>query len=109
MKGPDGEKVKARIRETLSRRRPELYGKTGVHRSGVAFKNWPMLKLLAQGALAKTVAKSLGLKGPERGSRDSASREVSRLEVRKSLFLRPGKSVPVWVIVSHEEGFGIRG
>ena len=63
MKGPDGEKIKARIRETLSRRRPELYGKTGVHRSDVAFKNWPMLKLLAQGALAKTVAESLGLKG----------------------------------------------
>ena len=66
MQGPDGERRKAQIAETLSRPRPDLRGKTGPNPSGVAFDNWPMVKLLSQGYTAEVTAKNLGLKGKNR-------------------------------------------
>jgi hypothetical protein len=49
MQGPSGEQVRAEIGRTLSRPRPDLYGKTGRNPSGKSLSSWPIAKRLTQG------------------------------------------------------------
>jgi hypothetical protein len=49
MHGPGGERARAHIAQTLSRPRPDLYGKTGRNPSGKAISSWEIAKRLTQG------------------------------------------------------------
>ena len=60
MRGPAGENARLRIAESLSRPRPDLYGKTGRHPSGKAIPTWEIVKRLTKGDSLVQVAKNVG-------------------------------------------------